>query len=89
MAIGQLVRALLESAAIVVAMGGPLDGPRLGPPPRGNTMISVLTRGGIYLGAGPVDAISADPRGRPVIAAATDLLQALVRRADEARGRDG
>ena len=85
-AIGQLVRSLLESAGIVVAMGGPLEGERIGPPPRGNTMISVLTRGGIYLGAGPIDVIGADPRGGPVIAAATELLQALVQRADQANG---
>ena len=84
MAIGQLVRALLDEAAIVVTMGAPLDGPRLPPPVRGNTMISVLTRGGIYLGAGPIEAITADPRGGPVIAAATELLQVLVQRADQA-----
>jgi hypothetical protein len=89
-AIGRLVGALLEAAAIVVAMGGPLEGERLGPPPRGQTTISVLTRGGVYLGAGPVDVISADPRGGPVIAAATELLHALVQRADEAnRGAAG
>ena len=85
MAIGQLVRALLDEAAIVVTMGAPLDGPRLPPPVRGNTMISVITRGGIYLGAGPIEAITADPRGGPVIAAATELLQVLIGRSAPAR----
>jgi hypothetical protein len=85
MAIGQLVRALLDEAAIVVTMGAPLEGPRLPPPVHGNTMISVLTRGGIYVGAGPIEEISADRRGGPVIAAATELLQVLVRRADQAK----
>jgi hypothetical protein len=84
MAIGQLVRQLLDAAAIVVVMGAPLDGERLPPPARGHTMLSVLTRGGIYIGAGPIEAISEDPRGAPVIAAATELLQTLVRRADQA-----
>jgi hypothetical protein len=84
MAIGQLVRHLLDEAAIVVVMGGPLEGERLPPPSRGHTMLSVLTRGGIYVGAGPIDAISEDPRGGPVITAATELLQALVQRADAA-----
>lgn len=84
MAVGQLVRALLHEAAIIVAMGGPLDGPRFPPPAPGNTMISVLTRGGIYLGAGPIDAITADPRGGPVIAAASELLALLVQRAQQA-----
>jgi hypothetical protein len=84
MAVGQLVRALLGEAAIIVAMGGPLDGPRFPPPAPGSTMISVLTRGGIYLGAGPIDAITADPRGGPVIAAASELLALLVQRAQQA-----
>jgi hypothetical protein len=88
MAIGQLVRALLDEAAIIVTMGAPLEGPRLPPPPRGHTMLSVLTRGGIYVGAGPVQAISEDPRGGPVIQAATELLQTLVQRADQAKRPD-
>ena len=65
-------------------MGAPLDGERLPPPSRGHTMLSVLTRGGIYVGAGPIEAISEDPRGGPVITAATELLQTLVQRADQA-----
>ena len=84
MAIGQLVRQLLDAAAIVVVMGAPLEGERLQPPSRGHTMLSVLTRGGIYVGAGPIEAISEDPRGGPVITAATELLQTLVQRADQA-----
>ena len=89
MAIGQLVRQLLDAAAIVVAMGAPLQGDRLSPPVRGNTMLSVLTRGGTYIGAGPIEAITEDPRGGPVIAAATELLQTLVRRADQAHPQRG
>ncbi|HEX5826763.1 MAG TPA: hypothetical protein VFY23_04525 [Candidatus Limnocylindrales bacterium] len=80
MAVGQLVRAVIGEAAIVVAMGAPLDGERPGPPPPGGTSIWVLTRGGIYLGTGPSAAISADPRGGPVMQAATELLRHLVTR---------
>jgi hypothetical protein len=87
MAIGQLVRQLLDAASTVVAMGAPLEGERLPPPSRGHTMLSVLTRGGIYVGAGPIQAISDDPRGGPVISAATELLQTLVQRADQAHGK--
>ena len=58
MAIGQLVRQLLDAAAIVVVMGAPLEGDRLPPPSRGHTMLSVLTRGGIYIGAGPIESIT-------------------------------
>lgn len=84
MAVGQLVRALLDEAAVVVAMGAPLEGPRFPPPAPGSTMISVLTRAGIYLGAGPIEAITADPRGGPVLAAASELLALLVQRAQQA-----
>jgi hypothetical protein len=84
MAVGQLVRALLAEAAIVVTMTTPLDGPRLPPPPLGHTTISVLTRGGLHVVTGPVERIAADPRGGPVITAATALLQLLVHRAQQA-----
>ena len=83
MAVGQLTRALLDSASVIVAMGAPLEGLRFPPPATGSTMISVLTRGGIYVGAGPIEAITADRRGGPVIAAATSLLQLLVQRAEQ------
>ncbi len=89
MAVGQLVRALLNEAAIVVTMGAPLDGPRFPPPAPGATMISVLTRGGIYLGTGPIDAITADPRGGPVISAASELLALLVQRSQQANPAAG
>jgi hypothetical protein len=84
MAVGQHVRRLLEAAGIVVSMGAPIEGERFGPPPRGHAMLSVLTRGGIYVGAGPQEAMAEDPRGGPVIAAATALLQLLVQRAGQA-----
>ena len=87
MAVGQLVRALLDEAAIVVAMGAPLEGARFPPPAPGSTMISVLTRGGMYLGSGPIEAITTDPRGGPVIAAASELLALLVQRAQHANER--
>jgi hypothetical protein len=85
MAVGQLVRALLDDATIVVSTGGPLEGSRFPPPAPGSAMISVLTRGGIYLGTGPIEAITADPRGGPVIAAASELLALLVQRAQQAQ----
>lgn len=83
MAVGQLVRQLIGEAAVVVAMGAPLEGERIGPPPPGGTSIWVLTRGGIYVGTGPSPAISADPRGGPVMQAATELLQLLVSRSQQ------
>ena len=78
--VGRLVRDLLEAATVIVEMGGPLEGARLDPPAAGNLMLSVLTRGGVYIGAGPAEAIAGDPRGGPVLGAATMLMSHLVER---------
>ncbi len=79
--IGRLVDDLLFRAEEVVAVTGPLDGERPGPPGHGGAMISILTPGGIHVGAGSVYALSNDSRGGPVINAASALLAELVGRA--------
>ena len=79
--VGGLVQELLLRSLDVVAMTGPLEGSRPEPPGHGGAMISVLTPGGIHVGAGSVYALSNDSRGGPVIAAAADLLRVLVERA--------
>jgi hypothetical protein len=79
--IGRLVDDLLFRAEEVVAVTGPLDGERPGPPGHGGAMISILTPGGIHVGAGSTYALSNDSRGGPVINAASALLAELVDRA--------
>ncbi len=88
-AVGTSVRGLLDAAVEVVRITGPVDGPRPGPPGIGGAMISVLTPGGIHVGAGSIHALSSDSRGGPLIAAASALLARLVERAasDGGRGR--
>ena len=81
-----MVQALLDASAEVVQVTGPLDGPRPGPPGHGGAMISVLTPGGIHVGAGSVHALSKDSRGGAVIAAASALLALLVERATHGGG---
>lgn len=85
--VGRRVGALLATAAEVVRVTGPLDGARPGPPGHGGAMISVLTPGGIHVGAGSVYALSRDSRGGPVIEAASSLLALLVERATAAPQR--
>jgi len=89
MTIGQLCRALLGEAGAVVAMTGPLDGPRPDPPGHGGAMITVLTPGGLHIGAGSVYALSKDSRGGPVINAAAALLTELVTRASQLGPQQG
>jgi len=79
--VGRRVRDLLQAAREVVEVTGPLAGARPGPPGHGGAMISVLTPGGIHVGAGSVYALTKDSRGGPVIEAASALLALLVARA--------
>lgn len=79
--IGRLVDDFLFRAEEVVTMTGPLEGARPGPPGHGGAMISVLTPGGIHVGAGSIHALSKDSRGGPVINAGAALLAELVGRA--------
>jgi hypothetical protein len=81
MAVGQLVRALLDEAAVVIAMTQALRGPRPPAPGHGGAMITVLTAGGIHAIGGSSGAVSSDPRLGPVIEAASALLALLVERA--------
>lgn len=79
--IGRLVDDLLFRAEDVVLVTGPLDGERPPAPGHGGAMISILTPGGIHVGAGSTYALSNDSRGGPVINAAAALLAELVSRA--------
>jgi len=79
--VGLRVASLLERGAEVVRVTGPLEGSRPGPPGHGGAMITVLTPGGLHVGAGSVYALSNDSRGGPVIAAGSELLALLVERA--------
>lgn len=75
-----LVRAVLEAGAAIAARIGPWHGPR--PPLRAGLLrLSMLCAGGLYFGEGPVSALGADPMAGPLIAAATQLLQALTSKA--------
>ena len=85
MAVGERARALLAAAEAVIPVTGPLDGPRPAPPGEGGAMISVLTPGGLHVGAGSIHALSRDSRGGPVIDAGAALMGLLVDRATQAR----
>lgn len=84
-AVGERTRALLAAAEAVIPVTGPLDAPRPGPPGEGGAMISVLTPGGLHVGAGSIHALSRDSRGGPVIEAGAALMGLLVDRAMQAR----
>ena len=76
---------LLSNGQSIAQQIGPWEGARPGPPPKNQVRISMLTPGGLCFGQGPFNAMAADPRGGPVIKAATDLMLALMAKSKQAK----
>jgi hypothetical protein len=70
---------LLEKGAAVLARIGPWDGSRPDAPPNGQVRINLLTPSGLHFGQGPMNAISKDPMGGPVLRSAFNLMQELIK----------
>jgi len=79
--IAGLIDQLLKAGETVVKSIGPWEGARLPAPSSGRARINMLTPGGLYFGEAPLEVLSRDPIGAPVIQAATLLMQALISRA--------
>jgi hypothetical protein len=77
----QRIDALLNAGERVAKAIGPWEEPRRGPPPKGHVRLNMLTPSGLHFGEGPLEILSRDPMGGPVIAAGTVLMQALIERA--------
>lgn len=68
---------LLASSDIVYRIG-PHDGTRPGIPPEGHARLNFLTPSGLHFGQAPMDALSADPMGGPILQRGAALMQALI-----------
>ncbi|MDM7916588.1 MAG: hypothetical protein ACE15D_13555 [Candidatus Eisenbacteria bacterium] len=75
-----LIDALIEEGQRVADVIGPWAGARRGAPPAGSARINMLTASGLHFGEAPLDVLSKDPMGGPVIAAGTRLMRALIER---------
>lgn len=73
---------LLNVSRQVVEKIGPWEEARPKPPPNGQARMSFLTPSGLHFGQGPMDAISRDPIGGPVLHSATVLMKALIAKTD-------
>lgn len=73
-----LIDALLAASETVVRQIGPWEDARPPSPPTGHVRLSFLTPSGLHFGEGPMNALSADPMGGPVIHHAIALMQALM-----------
>ncbi len=72
---------LLAAAAAVVSHIGPWDQPRPAPPPRGHVRLNFLTPSGLHFGQAPMRMLQQDPLAAPTLAAATQLMIALTKKA--------
>lgn len=74
----KLVNELFRLSREVVTKIGPWTEQRLAPPPNENIRLNFLVSDGYYFGQGPLQTLSTDAMGGPVIAAATDIFAYLV-----------
>lgn len=72
------VDALFAASRNVVSRIGPWDQDRLPPPKQGNVRLTFLVADGLYFGEGPRAVFERDAMAGPVLAAATQLLVAVV-----------
>jgi len=73
----KLIEAVLKAARSIVQDIGPWNGARRSPPPAGHLRLNILTPSGLYFGEGPFEDLDRDPRARPLIHAALDLMRRL------------
>ncbi len=73
--------ALLAAGVAVVAHIGPWEGVRPRVPPEGYARVAMLTPRGLHFGEGPFQVLAGDPMAGPIVAAAFNLMEALVAKA--------
>jgi hypothetical protein len=79
------IHTLLAAGQKLVGLIGPWESTRPPLPPR-QARISLLTPSGLHFGQAPLAALTQDGMAAPVIQAATELMQALVKIAEASRG---
>jgi len=78
---------LFQTAEVILEQIGPWDGARPPAPPRDHARINMLTPAGIFFGQAPLRTLATDPLAGPAIAAATNLMQALIEKAESTERR--
>jgi hypothetical protein len=73
-----LIDELLQAGAQVAKAIGPWKQARPPEPKNGTARINLLTPSGLHLGQGPVEALSQDAMGGPILSAAFGLMKRLV-----------
>lgn len=71
---------LLAAGKNIIQNIGPWEDERPGVPPKGQARVSMLTPSGLHFGQAPFNALANDAMGGPIIMAATNLMQSLIRK---------
>ena len=74
---------LLDAGKKIIHNIGPWENERPGVPPQGQARVSMLTPSGLHFGQAPLNALANDVMGGPIIKAAIDLMQALIKKSGE------
>jgi hypothetical protein len=74
------IQKILDSARAVVDKIAPWREPRPIEPPKGHIRINMLTPSGLHFGQGPFKVLASDPVGGPVVTAAVELMQLMVKK---------
>jgi hypothetical protein len=82
--ISSLIETMLLAGKRVADAIGPWEHARRPPPEKHSVRINILTVSGLHFGEGPLDTLSDDPMGGPVIDAGAELMKALIDRAQSA-----
>ncbi|GEP46270.1 hypothetical protein [Brevifollis gellanilyticus] len=74
---------LFEASRQVVERIGPWDKPRPGPPGKEEVRLNFLTPSGLHFGQGPMDVLSNDAMGGPIIHIGAALMSAMIEKASK------
>ena len=74
---------LLRAASTAVQVIGPWEKDRPSPPSKGQARVNILTPAGLHFGQGPLNVLSKDHIGGPVIGLAFQLMQQMIKLAQK------
>ena len=81
--LNKMIDDLLNAGRGIIHKIGPWENVRPPAPPKGQVRVNMLTPSGLHFGQAPFDTLSKDEMGGPIIAAATNLMQALIEKSSK------
>jgi len=79
----EVIKNLIGAGKKIIHNIGPWENERPDVPPQRQARVSMLTPSGLHFGQAPFNVLAIDEMGGPIIKAATDLMQALIKKSGE------